>query len=1011
MSRARSVADLGNQTVLSVSATNGNINVGTGVTLENTGEAQFSGIVTAPSIDTRNLIGNVSIGGTLTYEDVTSVDSVGIITARSGVRIGETGSNVLISGSAAGIGINTTAPGGSTLAVVRDNIASFSIGQNVDGSGQNHLGIYYGNIGAASTAANVFTSNGDMNFWVDGAAAPSSSIQFGRGFGADNWLTMLTSGNIGIGSTIPSAKLDVRGDITATSSITGSNYEIAGISSSISDSAIDVFVYDTSKDSDGGAWRKRTKHTSWYNETLNTATRGSRREFPAVAVIVREPGFLTIYDGDDPNLPMWMVFEANNNGATSYLLEYYTDGGTSVTALNGIITSGHNANGATTINFINEKSIRYRQTALSGTYEILVSISERNTLVNIDFSPYSNTIGLIQSAVNDVAMVVRPNAPIDVTTGLPIPIVAVASSTSGGVTIIKEDGNTANLTGFSPVDTVHIDEDNVIGTSNSGTPTHDFIYKTLIPSGNEAFSANILAGSESYYMNSNTGTIPLLRDIGMSASAYDPKNDFVYRGGNAGFDVIMPGVNYSSTHSNPAIAYIASDYNTGYMPGDIKGAFLSSTDATNMTGGNLVTNGDAWSGAETFTSSTPPTGWSGGNAAQFRTNSGGDGTYINLVNAGSAQGGPNSYMYQAITTVAGRRYKISLTQIHHATITVFFAASTTTGGNDLLYTSFSSSSGNTPRELSGEFTATGTTTYIRLGIISGTNDYWVGWDNVVVTEVDEDRSINANGLHSFGTITKTAVATGAELVSYSGFNATNNLVQLYNSDLNFGTGNFCFVAWIKKTSLSTNHYVLDRNDGSTENDRFAFMINAAGTMNLYSGATNAQAESAAIFEESPRWRMVMVKRESGTIKFGLDGKEYTSTTTSGNWSTTDITGSGDENLFIGQFGGGTPGNATFNVDYSIGEIANVRLSASAPSTKQFKKMYDDEKFLYQENTKATLYGSSDAVTGLAYDDITTTLHAGTSAGRSEFQGLCRINNTTVGITSTISASNGFVAEK
>ena len=27
---------------------------------------------------------------------------------------------------------------------------------------------------------------------------------------------------------------------------------------------------------------------SWYNETLNTATRGSRKEFPAVAVIVAE---------------------------------------------------------------------------------------------------------------------------------------------------------------------------------------------------------------------------------------------------------------------------------------------------------------------------------------------------------------------------------------------------------------------------------------------------------------------------------------------------------------------------------------------------------------------------------------------------------------------------------------------------------------------------------------------------------------------------------------------------
>jgi hypothetical protein len=71
------------------------------------------------------------------------------------------------------------------------------------------------------------------------------------------------------------------------------------------------------EDSDGGAWRKRTQHTSWYNETLNTATRGSRKEFPAVAVIVAESNQVTIYDGDDPDLPMWMVF----NG-TSVVLHY-----------------------------------------------------------------------------------------------------------------------------------------------------------------------------------------------------------------------------------------------------------------------------------------------------------------------------------------------------------------------------------------------------------------------------------------------------------------------------------------------------------------------------------------------------------------------------------------------------------------------------------------------------------------------------------------------------------------
>ena len=73
-------------------------------------------------------------------------------------------------------------------------------------------------------------------------------------------------------------------------------------------------------------------------------------------------------------------------------------------------------------------------------------------------------------------------------------------------------------------------------------------------------------------------------------------------------------------------------------------------------------------------------------------------------------------------------------------------------------------------------------------------------------------------------------------------------------------------------------------------------------------------------------------------------------------------------------------------------------------------MYRDEKHLFQENAKATLYGSSDAVTALAYDDDTELLHAGTSAGRSVFQGLRRVDNTTDAVTTAISAHKGLVVE-
>jgi hypothetical protein len=93
------------------------------------------------------------------------------------------------------------------------------------------------------------------------------------------------------------------------------------------------------------------------------------------------------------------------------------------------------------------------------------------------------------------------------------------------------------------------------------------------------------------------------------------------------------------------------------------------------------------------------------------------------------------------------------------------------------------------------------------------------------------------------------------------------------------------------------------------------------------------------------------------------------------------------------------------------QLALVRVSASAPSAEQIKKMYEDEKVLFQENAKATLYGSSDAVTALAYDEVTDLLHVGTSAGRSDFQGLRRINNTTTAVTTAISAHDEFIIEQ
>jgi len=121
----------------------------------------------------------------------------------------------------------------------------------------------------------------------------------------------------------------------------------------------------------------------------------------------------------------------------------------------------------------------------------------------------------------------------------------------------------------------------------------------------------------------------------------------------------------------------------------------------------------------------------------------------------------------------------------------------------------------------------------------------------------------------------------------------------------------------------------------------------------------------------------------------------------------NITGSNSQELSIGV----RKESGSFIHPSERTEIALTRVGGSSPSPEQIKKMYEDEKCLFHENAKCTLYGSSDAVTALAYDDKTNLLHVGTSSGRSDFRKLRRINNTTTGITTAISASKGLIAEQ
>jgi len=754
---------------------------------------------------------------------------------------------------------------------------------------------------------------------------------------------------------------------------------LSQINSEIADTAVDVFVYDTRKDSDGGAWRKRTQNTSWYNETLGTATRGSRKEFPAVAVIVMQEGTLTIYDGDDPDLPMWMVFTDNNDNGSQFasakMLSCRT--ATSIFMLNGMLMCGGKGayhDGATELNFLSDSAKKHMN---NGYYYSTLNISQRETTGGY-YTVTSGTPSTVSNLINDVAMTVLPNAPIDSATGLPIPTIAVA--TAAGVSVIKDDGTVVDITAsagssYSSSKFISMSSDGLLVFPQHGSSATSGEYSLMtipIPSSDRTTQTSSGSATDKYIFNDPTASFTSLpHGLGFSQNGAlrIPGTQFLnYPNGLAILD------ENPTSLSKAMVAYIKFDHNTGWMQGDIKGAFLSDTDATNVSRSNLISNG-------TFDSNA--NGWSLLNGFSQSVSS----SQLVLNRNGSTT---DHGIETTITTVIGRQYVISVDVVSRQNSgTAQISVGTSSDTRNVL--NFGTYNDNGTVTLN--FIAASITSYVTLGVDSTSNGI-VTYDNVYVTEAEEDRSVNNNPLQVFGTITKSAVATGAELVGYGGWSTSNYLEQPYNSDLNFGSGDFYVMGWAKPTN-NTAGYVWERAQHQTASGYTEMFYHDSGQFRFYiNGIGNVQGAAPL-----NTWTHFVCLRQDGVMYMFINGVRQSITV---NNSTSLNNTSAKLRIGIRAYDITAP---------FYGEISLIRIGGGAPSTEQIKKIYEDEKVLFQENAKATLYGSSNAVTALTFDDTTELLHVGTSAGRSEFQGLRRINNTTTAVTTAISASNDLVAEQ
>ena len=470
------------------------------------------------------------------------------------------------------------------------------------------------------------------------------------------------------------------------------------IKARISQTAIRIFVYDTRKDSDGGAWRHQTQRTSWYNETLGTAQRGTRKEFPSVAVIASYNNGFIIYDGDDPSLPMWMEmwqYVNDSSGSTVWWGGSGTGGG--IAAMNGEMAL-INGGGARVFNFIKDKvSVWY--TPVGGAYSINQGIADRNQAYGSWYPVDQDYRQLVAATPKEVSVGVTPYADTDPQTGLPTPTYCI--TTANGTTVVestqaKTYDIVATASGYE--------------AQRRSIIKHGRLYLIADPRILYTFDLPLTQDRSGSSLSGYSG-VAFLTGLQSSGTAAETASLAVTNSGDIAVGtssellIVKPNFTQSNSLNNEYIKVVSigSLWNTGWQSGKSMLATLSTTVESDSIapaygGENLVVNGD-------FRSSS---GWT----IDLNGASGGSPGITGFSGSVTfTQGSSNSvwmYLSRNITTVSGAHYEVELridstntnanfrVRVNGVTLMGYGAASGTLGkGNHF-----------------ADFTATGTTTSI-----------------------------------------------------------------------------------------------------------------------------------------------------------------------------------------------------------------------------------------------------------------------------------------------------------
>lgn len=414
--------------------------------------------------------GNVGIGSTTTTSlfNVGSsaqfqVNSSGAIAAATGVTstgtISLTSANTtqLTTASAFALNSNSLTSGTGLYAASSSLTSGKLIDIQVSGSGaasNSQTALNVSTSGANATSLQT-TYGGYFSNTHTGTTSTNIGLYATASGGTNNYAAIFNGGNVGIGTSAPLDLLQVgsainRGDLTVYGDITSKGLEDITALTDIKD----VFVYDTTADSDGGRWIDwaTTDQLSWYSESkddgpgdacvISSDDRCGDSAFPRKAALVVTGSALYIFDAN--NNTLWMKF---NQNASGYALGVDTNNDpSSVAAVNGVIyvgTNGSSAGGLYAIDFIQDRMYNYDATDRSSAD---VGIGSRNAAVTYnsgnDTTFDLGTVGTVAdwARINDVSVAPITNSTTAINASTTSPrngITLIGLATDSGLTVIN----------------------------------------------------------------------------------------------------------------------------------------------------------------------------------------------------------------------------------------------------------------------------------------------------------------------------------------------------------------------------------------------------------------------------------------------------------------------------------------------------------------------------------------------------------------------------------------------